>query len=367
MAQLDALRFAAIVPVLVDHLWVPGPAPWLFADVRLGVLGVRMFFVLSGFLITGILLSGVELERVVPRLRFTRAFYIRRALRIAPLYFISLAAIVAADQRQYHAIWPWAAGFATNVYVFVNQQWVGALGPLWSLAVQEQFYLVWPWLVLFVPRRLLVRALAMLLLAAPLFRLWASYRLGMSNTVQTIPLAVGDSLAMGAVVALAVHAGRDVSSHARRLVPVALAASLGLLALAHYGVCARASFALFDTTTAMLLGALVYAASVGFGGPVGRVLESRPLVYLGRISYGIYLFHAPVGGALSTLRRHVAVPYGQGGFLYFAAGLAVSVVLAVVSWELFEKSISQLKRHFPYERPEAARVSAALVPARALD
>src|SRR5262245_17210855 len=107
--QLDGLRFVAILPVLVDHVWMPGALPWIFAGTRVGLVGVRLFFVLSGFLITTILLRGTPLQTSGVRLTFLRNFYARRLLRIAPAYAVCVAAVVASDRAQYGAVWPWVA------------------------------------------------------------------------------------------------------------------------------------------------------------------------------------------------------------------------------------------------------------------
>lgn len=83
--QLDALRFFAILAVLVDHLWKPRSFPWIFEQLKFGVIGVRLFFVLSGFLITMILLRGLNFDSRGQRVRFASTFYARRVLRIFPV------------------------------------------------------------------------------------------------------------------------------------------------------------------------------------------------------------------------------------------------------------------------------------------
>jgi len=113
----------------------------------------------------------------------------------------------------------------------------------------------------------------------------------------------------------------------------------------------RVKLALGDTALALVLGVLVLATSNGIGGPIGRVLSARPIVYLGTISYGIYIFHLLVPTAYNTAARHWrALPDAHHGFVYFCLISVMTIVVAVLSWELLERPISELKRFFPYDR-----------------
>lgn len=377
--QLDGLRFLAILPVLIGHLWKPGALPWIFAQVEPGMVGVRTFFVLSGFLITGVLLRDLPSRASMVRLSVVKNFQIRRQLRIAPVYFACVAAVVLVWHVQYGAVWLWPATFTTNFYILLHGQWPGCLAPLWSVAVQEQFYLVWPFVILFCPRRLVFAALGTLLVAAPLFRYWATYHWGIEQHVlpgyehvlpgyvQTAPLAVCDSLAIGGIVALLAKSG----ALSRRRIRVTGAAAGGLLllmlGLSHYGVGVRLEVSFSETAYDVLLGLGVYVLAVGVRGPVGWLLQSYPLVYLGQITYGIYLFHMPMAQAFTALSLHVSVPYGYQGFLFFLVVTAATIVTAAASWHLVEKPIDGLRRRFPSarKREERQAVRAPLEPAPA--
>jgi len=168
MPQLDGLRFLAIAGVMIQHNWRPGPMPWIFGRLDYAETGVRLFFVLSGFLITGILLRGRAAATVAAtsRLSTLRNFYVRRFLRIFPVYYATLLAVVLLDISPARQIWPWLVTYTTNIYIWHRVAWIGHLGHLWTLAVEEQFYIVWPWLVLFLPRRLLRPILGCLIVLA---------------------------------------------------------------------------------------------------------------------------------------------------------------------------------------------------------
>jgi peptidoglycan/LPS O-acetylase OafA/YrhL len=300
--QLDALRFFAILGVIVTHEWYPDPLPWIFRDLDPGHVGVRLFFVLSGFLITGILLRCRRRAEQQGHRRsvLIRRFYARRFLRIYPLYYAVLAVIIFVGIEPTRLVWPWLVSYTTNIYISVHHQWIGDAGIFWTLAVEEQFYVLWPLLVLLVPRRWLIPLLAGMIALAPIYRLYASIHVPQDlvlngYTSGTFTLAVFDSLGMGALIA--VLADRD-STRAllnrwlnRIALPVGGTAVLVLLAIAYYRG-ETANFVFGETALALVLSWVVGTASRGFTGPVGGLLEWRPISYLGRISYGIYVFHA---------------------------------------------------------------------------
>jgi len=375
--QLDALRFFAILGVLVTHEWYPDPLPWIFRDLDPGHMGVRLFFVLSGFLITGILLRcrrrAEELGYRRPAL--IRRFYARRFLRIYPLYYVVLAAIIIVGIEPTRQLWPWLASYTTNIYISVHHQWIGDAGIFWTLAVEEQFYLVWPLLVLFVPRRWLIPVLVGMISLASVYRLWASIHVPEDLTLGgytsgTFTLAVFDSLGVGALLAIL----SDMDSTRLRLrrwlnriaLPVGGVGVLLLITIAYYHG-ETANFVLGETFLALVLAWVVGTASRGFNGSVGRLLEWRPIAYLGKVSYGIYVFHAFVPVFLVWLGHRLGFEFtGQPRLLNFVMVTLTTFAVAAVSWQLFERPINDLKRHFPYRderRPALAPASAELSPA----
>jgi peptidoglycan/LPS O-acetylase OafA/YrhL len=358
MPQLDSLRFFAILGVLVLHDWHPRPLPWIFGGLDWGMIGVRLFFVLSGFLITGILLDcRRRVEQGHRRSALARRFYVRRFLRIYPIYYAVLGVIILAGVAQVRHLWPWLLSYTANIYIWHHQRWIGPTGIFWTLAVEEQFYLIWPLLVLFLPKRALIPVLVGMICMAPIFRLFASIRepgdmVATGYTSGTFTLAVFDSLGMGAL--LAVLSALDQTRHhlrrwlTRLALPVGVVGLLALLALKYYGGSAI-NFVLGETALALILAWLVAGASEGFSGRIGRALEFRPLPYLGKISYGIYVFHAFVPLALVWVARRLGMRYaGVSGFTNFLLVSSVTVVIASLSWRFFERPINDLKRFFPY-------------------
>lgn len=349
LVQLDALRAFAVLGVLLNHY-----APATRSIAPFGDFGVRLFFVLSGFLITGILLRGDPDHRP----RMLRQFYARRFLRIFPAFYLALftAALLAVPGIREGL--GWSASYLSNFW-FIFHAWHNPnyMSHFWTLAVEEQFYLVAPAIVLFAPRRHLQKILLGAIAAAIAYRLGAVTAGWSSDAVSRAPTACLDSLGLGAL--LAVTRSRRLSD---RWTSWALAIGLPLLAVdlaANAMVQQHWNNSLLDfqdvmqdTAVAAVSVWLVARASRGFHGITGKWLSLSPLVYLGTISYGIYLYHY---FAIWAFQREFGWTRGQypNQLLYFSALTAATVVVATISWFAFERPINGLKQRFPYEEPLA--------------
>ena len=163
--QLDSLRAFAVLAVLFTHFWR--------YDSELGELGVRLFFVLSGFLLTSILLRQREkaAEFRLSRRRVLGDFYARRILRIWPIYYAALFGALLLGAEGVARTFGWHALFGSNILFFLEQSWTPPVAAhLWTLSVEEQFYLVLPLAALFLPLRALRPLFVALILAAIMFR-----------------------------------------------------------------------------------------------------------------------------------------------------------------------------------------------------
>ncbi len=365
MPQLDALRFFAVVAVVVAHNWQPAPLPWIFERLHFGGLGVRLFFVLSGFLITGILLRAARAtETRRQRLHAMRQFYARRFLRIFPLYYLVLILCLIFAVEPARELWGWLFTYMTNVYTWREAEFIPNLGHFWTLAVEEQFYLAWPLVVLLQPRRRLLPVLAALISSALAYRYFASYRYpvdiatGQSAT-GTLIFGVIDCLALGGLLALCTDINADrLQTWIRRFLtglalPLGLACSLAAMALAHYFPGSHIAFTFGPLGEGLVCCWLIGHVSHGLRGASGRLLEYPPLVYLGKITYGIYVFHLLVPVVFEAIAGAAGLTYENKGFLNFVASGAVTIAVASLSWHVFESPLNQLKRHFPMPRPVA--------------
>jgi peptidoglycan/LPS O-acetylase OafA/YrhL len=358
MAQLDGIRALAAGMVVCYHFW--GPARQY---VQLGGIGVRVFFVLSGFLITGILLrSRARLDSgQTPAGVALRSFYIRRFLRIFPLYYFALVIAWYGKVSGAREGMLWHATYLSNVHFFLENalhpgHWGGRVAHLWSLAVEEQFYLLWPWVILFARRRWLPGIALGLAAAGPVFR-YVVFSLTGNDITSMLPLGCVDSLALGAYLAMTVLP--EFKSHplVRPIGPAVLWAGLLLLGASQVAEHTDGFWAFrivsFDLAVALAGVWLVARAAEGMGGLAGRALELAPLRYLGTISYGIYVYHLMLPELLPRVARRLGYPdlfaplVDQSlPFLIFYG--AATIAIAAVSWHLFEGPINRLKAHFEY-------------------
>ena len=377
MPQLDALRAFAVLGVLASHFCRDTPA---FAPA--GHLGVRLFFVLSGFLITGILLRCRALVDAGQPLGLTmRRFYARRFLRIAPLYYAVLLLAWIAGIPYMREAAGWHAAYLSNVYFTRIGAWQGPLSHFWSLAVEEQFYLVWPAVILLVPQRSLIRAVVLVTAIGPLYRAVGEL-VGLSQmALWTMPFTALDALGFGALLGVLADPSR-ASGGARRApglaAPAAAEVGRSLVVPRWLAGAAAVSAALLawylaawverpaklvwlmdrglgELAWTVIFGALVLGAARGFGGAVGRCLRWPPLAYLGRISYGVYLIHLFVPMFLPRALAAVGLAYPASEGYRFVYLTAATIALASLSWALYERPLNRLKRWVPYGGPAALR------------
>lgn len=331
---LDGVRGIAIATVVLFHGqrvlggWLP--------PLEAGWAGVDLFFVLSGFLITGIL------RRTRERDGYWRAFALRRALRILPLYLGLLALILgprALGGLPTTAPW-WA--YPT----FLSNWWIGlrpgtdlTLDITWSLSVEEQFYVAWPVLVALTSRRSLTGLCALLCLASPLFR--ALLHDPVNEVSYTWTLCRMDAIAWGALAALLRESPSGLRDVVGRVGP--LLAGLAGVGLALTGdLRADRTFAVLGLGLAPACFAAWVVAIADRG--AGTWLTAGPLPALGRVSYGMYLLHAPVLVGLAL----VGVPWGVG----IPAALGLTWAAALLTWRTIEAPVLAHKERIAAYGPD---------------
>ncbi len=335
--QLDGLRAVAVAAVAWSH-WLPG---WQFG-VPLGA-GVHLFFVLSGFLITRILLSVREAPG---RPAAIGRFYLRRVLRLFPAFYTVLAAAWLADVPLARTTWAWHAAYLSNVYIALHSAWQGHFSHFWSLAVEEQFYLVWPWLVVWTPPRWLGPALLATVLTGPLsHRVAAAAGLG-EPFWALVPWGSADSLGVGAWIAWRAWSSgpSSASKTLARAGALGLAGWVSLAAVEACGVALPAAVAAWrQLLQALVFGTVVWGATLGFDGVAGRILAHRTMVWVGRVSYGVYLVHALAPIVVDRAVARVAPGAELSLGLRAAAAWGVSLALAALLWEVVEAPARRLK------------------------
>ena len=323
-----------------------------------GHLGVRLFFVLSGFLITTILLDLKEAPSTLPDKM--KIFYARRILRIWPIYYLTLFVAAAWNLDGIGPSITWHLLHVSNIYYMVRGDWVPAVtAHLWSLSVEEQFYLVWPLAIFLTPRRLILPMfIATTALAVGFRAVVAMWDLNPGFNAYVGTPAAFDALGVGALIAWLRRSGVDFSKHRPWLIPVAGAALGGYCLLFVINI-SWLYVALPDFFFTIVFACLVIGATIGIGGVAGRLLESSPFVYVGKVSYGVYLYHGFVNYAGYYAFEAMGIVLHEGP-LRFVIMASLSIAIAALSWHLIERPINSLKRLFPYEK----RTGVQKMPAR---
>lgn len=339
----DGLRAVAAVAVVLAHCAAGrGALALLNTRVGLGALGVDLFFALSGFLITGILL-GVR-DGGAPGRGLVR-FYVRRALRIFPLYYLAFAIYLVLDYPGIRDNAWWFVAYAVNVGKALGVTGWAPLNHFWTLAVEEQFYLLWPALVLAVPRARLGAACLALAAASLAFR--CVLELAGANDFAVLQLTPGclEPLALGSWFAVKGAEGKECGSAASRLAWIGLVLTLVCMALPR-----SAQDALSRAAHALLFAPLLPVVASMRQGPVRAFLCAAPVRFVGTVSYGLYVWHVPVLDAINQwtpMRAWTAeLPRPASGMLLFAVALPASIAVASISWFAFERAFVRLKTRF---------------------
>jgi peptidoglycan/LPS O-acetylase OafA/YrhL len=368
MKQLDGLRAFAVIFTMVTHFTLSREG--LLALVPWGWMGVRLFFVLSGFLITAILLRTRPEER---RGEALRIFYCRRFLRIFPVYYATLFLTALVHIRPVRQTFFWHLAYLSNIYAAVRLPADSPVTHFWSLAVEEQFYLIWPCLMFFLPRRYLLKAMIAAVCIGPATRL-----LGIMIHFEPSgigPFAFLDTLGMGAI--LAYFWDQEVGNpeaerkFSRVSLWIGLPSFIVLFAaqdrhVQWLGMQSLGFPVFFDLALAFFFVWLVSSAAHSFHGPVGALLECKPINYLGRISYGVYVLHAFMPVVLFYVLKITHIPLPEHSVARFLVLVAMSIAAASISWHFLESPINNLKRYFEYERPRANEFAATPIPSEPL-
>jgi peptidoglycan/LPS O-acetylase OafA/YrhL len=367
LTALDGVRGLAISLVLITHAATAGlrartaPERVWESVAHWGWAGVDLFFVLSGFLITGILLATRR------KAHYLRNFFARRVLRILPLYyatlfvcFVLLPAVPWSEFDWLRALSPeqwWFWLHLSNYYrILVRGPDLGWLSTLWSLAVEEHFYLVWPFVVWKLSERRLLQvclAGAAAAFGARVLFLWLGFS---ADDVYRGTLTRFDPLLLGAALAVLWRRPSGLG-RLRRVALPGLAGTLAAIALlisVKYaggfeirGVVLAGKYTLVG---ALCAGLLVLVLADAKDGPVGRLFRCPPLVVLGKYSYAVYIFNKPVFAGLLLAFRPWAHPVFGSQLpalaAFTAAGSALTLGCALVSWHLLERPFLSLKRYF---------------------
>lgn len=366
--ELDGLRGTAICMVVAHHYIF-----YKYANIlgpRWGWAGVDLFFVLSGFLITGILLKSEKNEEGLGH------FYMRRVLRLFPIYYLCLAIYFIGNAVAHSPLpWQYLATYGLYLQAIFPHSWMGTdhtqvvywsspgFSVMWSLSIEEFFYLAWAPLVFLVKGkdRILFPLLGAILLIEPAVRFFAYS--DHAAELRQMFFARADSLAAGALIAVCMRSyGPQVFAFCQRYYTVMLASAGFLFAVAIGGDLLYESLPgntpgdLHERTYSALMYTILWIAfslilllSVTHSGSsrwLPKALRNRGLRYMGKISYCLYLIHYP-------LRQFMIAHFGRAAGILL--GLLTSLLLASLSWKYFEGPIARWKeKRFAYKNEDSA-------------
>ena len=352
---LDGIRGIAVLLVMFSHLGI-----LVFAG---GFFGVDLFFVLSGFLITTLLLREYDGNAASVSMR---NFYMRRILRLAPALLVLLAVYVVfsiatgSDSA--------AVSLRALLALFYVTNWVSTfaavdlahLGHTWSLSIEEQFYLVWPWALVGLLSRFRHRAVLAAVIAGfvalelAMRALYVSrdapwYRIHFGMDARSDPLLIGCLLA----VCLSYPPMRAAAvRHARAISVLAVIGCLYLAALVPirdpFDVIIRRYHVWGLLGCELAIALVILYVAIGGQGALTSVLSWRPLAGIGRISYGLYLWHYPIFGVMQKVLKGRVDPANLVTVtLAIMLVFAVTLAVALASYRWIEEPALRLKRRFP--------------------
>ncbi len=389
LPALDGVRGLAVLLVLFCHATQrPFVDPNLafsgaldrgiLSLARISWTGVDMFFVLSGFLITGILYDAKGKDH------FFRNFYARRTVRIFPLYYVCLALYLilmpllmpasifytSTGEPRFGAIqtsqvwyWTYLSNYSQGIMELFGRKTTHILEVSWSLAIEEQFYLCWPLVVFLFARKTLLKICAGMFFGSMLLRIALLATGNEALALGFTPCRL-DGLAVGAMIALIVRGPGGIASlirPAKIVGPTSLVLILAMVVLMQklgyrrgigqspgYIACGTALFALLYGSL------LVFAAAAARGTRTNWFFAHPILRTYGKYSYAVYLLHLPivilVGDFLFTPDKlRLGRTMLPGLLIFYAITFTLSLLAALVSWNLLEKHALKLKDYFPME------------------
>lgn len=365
---LDGLRGWAILGVMVYHFSIPFQqlaAPNILDSVfgklfQAGWIGVDLFFVMSGFLITSILQTNLSSDG------YYKNFYMRRFLRIFPLYYAVLLMLLLilptisdsfseqTKNMQENAFWFWS--YLVNWKIAMEGTF-GTIqgGYMWSLAVEEQFYIVWPFFIKKL-RQHLESAIILMFLSSLLLKVALFLNDYSGTTIYTLTFTHIDGLLLGSFLAILRIKGKLSNPHSKALKSLlvfSLLCTIGISCYAGGLIFYNSLVATFGVSLVSIAFCILLYYLLEDKTPLNfrKLFELQPILYCGKLCYGLYLLHQPIGIAVqkvivNPLGFSVGSSYLPATLLSMLISLLVSLVAAQLSYSLFELQFLKLKKYF---------------------
>lgn len=334
--RLDSIRLIAVLLVIISH-WLPN-SEIIKSFPHMGHVGVGIFFVLSGFLITGnlIRLKSINLKKAL------KIFYINRTLRIFPIYYLVLILFFFVNIEGWSGNYFYFLTYTTNFRLFEIQEWVGPFSHLWSLAIEEQFYLIWPIILLVAPYNNINLLIVFTFLASIIIKV--ILHLSCDNIfIDMLPFSQFDLFMIGGFMTTKIDIliSKIKTTSPIKLLIYPLFISLLLLASD------------FHLTSNLLIGLLsFFLILITYSENwLVRLLDFKIFIFLGKISYGLYLYHnfIPllernlVGTETRSIFFSAILPNYNSAVYHLSIQILLLLFLSLISWNLIEKRFLKFK------------------------
>lgn len=355
LPSLDSLRAWAVLMVIGEHYFL-ALLPKEYHFLPLGSMGVSIFFTLSGFLISTILLETQETKN--SKLNTLKKFYIRRFLRLFPVYYFTIIAAIIffpVLNIKENAIYYFT--YTTNFKIFSTGEW-GKVGHFWSLAVEEQFYLFWPLFFLFIPQKYLLNTIIFFIISAPIFKIVCYYLLPQKELYWLLTPFNFDLLGLGALAAY-IRIYKPLFWQKLYRVTnkntIAIIILLAIFIISYFFKINTLLYSLSFYPCVALVTLLWIFVSFETGATAfPTLLNNIWLQQLGKISYGVYVYHLPIMGLwgfnsawfISKGIDYEAIYWLDNPYVISFCCLLVTIVVSLLSYSLIEKPIKRLKVRF---------------------
>ncbi len=349
--QLDSFRFFAVLLVIISH-WVPNNKINLIPN---GYIGVYFFFVLSGFLISANLLiqKNAILQGKSSFGRELKIFYARRTLRIFPLYFFVILAIYLLNSFIFQGKVLWYLFYLPNILMFKTNYWPESLSHFWSLGVEEQFYLICPFFIFWIRFDRVKFFFAGLIVVSILFKMFFFINASPDTSLYSVlPFSCFDAFGLGGFLAyLVVTGNKYVNKISKDFYWPGLSVCFIVAVLVYIWSGIAPIFGLLISGISFFLIARSYTGYKGFA---GWILDNRIFRYLGKISYGLYVYHnfmpwlwRCITGREDkfTLPFHgIKIAWLNRPVVLLSAQFLMLIIISSLSWFLLEKRFIELKK-----------------------
>lgn len=355
--QLDSLRAIAVLLVILSH-WNWAPSIHFVEKLFLGNIGVDIFFVLSGFLISKILFEQrlKLLNSESDKNKLIKNFYFRRALRIFPIYYITIFLLLifsSYTDTNIRDSFLYFLTYTSNFYFFKIGSFDGMVSHLWSLSVEEQFYLIWPWLILFPRKKYLLYIISSFIILGVVSQyITSDYPLSDVITINCF-----DSFGFGALLSWFVSYKKNYLNKFYNYLSKVTCFVLLLLTIYYIFHILLLPYRTMVSIIALWIITYIYLMEesenkVYF---LKQVLDSKLMILIGKMSYGIYIYHLIIpyitSYLLIKLNNFTELDYTKSSYWWPLFYFVNTIFLFIVSWLSYiaiEKKFLNLKKYFNY-------------------